>query len=677
MPKSYDISIRLPGTNANVPFLFGATGGIQIGNALKEPSNPTQTDTLKVESLHHGAGRLLDTDPHMYRDTNGKMIGCDARQPGYILPGGALTLLSTIAMKDAANVATLQAYAAAFTEDDGDVVFAAGTQLIHIAVADDTVTEPNFIGVNLITNFDFETDTTGWTTGGTNTIAASTAQFKFGAKSLLCTYQDNDVLASYAIVLPAAASYDSGLWLYIPTNYDGTDLRVRFNSFAGAGGTAELDLSMTVRDAWVFQKFSADFIPVGGDLTGTWELYENGTNATAGRFVYIDDPAIYRGVGAYFTGSVFIWGRDAWLGVRELDGDTYAAYEYDSDKMVFDGSFKHSWAASTRNSLFWFKNLSGVNPQFRWTDRTDQDFDDIDDTADTGFVYGPFTLEIEKAQVTGAGSAGPYVIFATKGGTLWSFDSSEVFVPMTPFEDGGFIDQRFGGKLAFVGTWLMVPSLDGLKRFDPRNISMVDISPPVHQGSYASVGTNDSRQTQAVSTSPSGAIVFSPFLGTDPNALYLEMYSDGMFYHEAVSSLDVNRVWGAIVTHAVDGSGNFTSQLRCYFIAMNDAQDSWLVYRLDMPTAGWQPGPETLAATSGLRTTMLSPRSPDVSVQATQVRLNAQGSSENYFTLYLEMDDGEQIKLGDLQSVSLQSSAVPYAFDIPSQVKPGRRLALA
>ena len=382
-------------------------------------------------------------------------------------------------------------------------------------------------------------------------------------------------------------------------------------------------------------------------------------------------------MGAYFTGSVFIWGRDAWLGVRELDGDTYAAYEYDSDKMVFDGSFKHSWAASTRNSLFWFKNLSGVNPQFRWTDRTDQDFDDIDDTADTGFVYGPFTLEIEKAQVTGAGSAGPYVIFATKGGTLWSFDSSEVFVPMTPFEDGGFIDQRFGGKLAFVGTWLMVPSLDGLKRFDPRNISMVDISPPVHQGSYASVGTNDSRQTQAVSTSPSGAIVFSPFLGTDPNALYLEMYSDGMFYHEAVSSLDVNRVWGAIVTHAVDGSGNFTSQLRCYFIAMNDAQDSWLVYRLDMPTAGWQPGPETLAATSGLRTTMLSPRSPDVSVQATQVRLNAQGSSENYFTLYLEMDDGEQIKLGDLQSVSLQSSAVPYAFDIPSQVKPGRRLALA
>ena len=64
MPKSYDISIRLPGTNANVPFLFGATGGIQIGNALKEPSNPTQTDTLKVESLHHGAGRL---HPHPAR----------------------------------------------------------------------------------------------------------------------------------------------------------------------------------------------------------------------------------------------------------------------------------------------------------------------------------------------------------------------------------------------------------------------------------------------------------------------------------------------------------------------------------------------------------------------------------------------------------------------------------
>jgi len=54
---------------------------------------------------------------------------------------------------------------------------------------------------NLCTNPSFETGTTGWTTGGTNTITKSETVAYRGVYSCKCTYTDNDLLASYAITL--------------------------------------------------------------------------------------------------------------------------------------------------------------------------------------------------------------------------------------------------------------------------------------------------------------------------------------------------------------------------------------------------------------------------------------------------------------------------------------------
>jgi hypothetical protein len=138
---------------------------------------------------------------------------------------------------------------------------------------------------NLITNPSFETNTTGWAASGSNTIAQSTEQEKVGSNSLKCTYQDNAQLAAYAITLTAAA-HVFGIWIYIPANYDGTDLKVDFLNFAGMTGETEGDVDMTKTAVWQF--VVAEGTPVGGDLAGDLRVYENGSTPTAGRFVYID-----------------------------------------------------------------------------------------------------------------------------------------------------------------------------------------------------------------------------------------------------------------------------------------------------------------------------------------------------------------------------------------------------
>ena len=138
---------------------------------------------------------------------------------------------------------------------------------------------------NLVTNPSFETNTTGWATGGTNTIAQTTVRAKFGAYALRATYQDTEGLADYGITLTAAA-HTLVAWVYIPAVYDGTQLALKFSAFAGAGGTLSVNLDMTIRGEW--QKAVVDGTPVAGDLVGILRLREDGAAPTAGRFVDID-----------------------------------------------------------------------------------------------------------------------------------------------------------------------------------------------------------------------------------------------------------------------------------------------------------------------------------------------------------------------------------------------------
>ena len=72
---------------------------------------------------------------------------------------------------------------------------------------------------NLCVNPSFETNTTGWSASGTNTIAQSSDAQMFGNYSLKATYQDNTTLASDSITLPTTnTTYTLTAWLNVPAN---------------------------------------------------------------------------------------------------------------------------------------------------------------------------------------------------------------------------------------------------------------------------------------------------------------------------------------------------------------------------------------------------------------------------------------------------------------------------
>lgn len=519
---TYDVVIRLP-DGKSFPYLYGAKGGLSIGHGLLEPSAPSRVDTIPIQTLHHGYGRIVATDPAMARDSNGEQVFCDLRQPGFIMPGGALELLDTVAIEIPDDLENSEVYGAAFTTDAGDVVFGVGKQLIQIDAETEAVT----------------------------------------------------------------------------------------------------DFTVSMSDV--------------------------------------------------FSGSVVEWNRDAWLGVcSAADYGSVGAYNYDEDDLNTTNTYMFSWAASNRNAIFWIRNRTGAAPQFRWSDRTDQDFGAFN----TNFIYpnatNAYVLEIPKALVTGMGSAGQYVLFASKGGNIWGFNAQEVFVPLTPDQTGGFIDNRFGGPMRYVGSWLLVPNIDGIGRFDPRNVSLTDISPSVHQGSTPLLSENDDKRAYYTSTTPTGALIAAGYLGADTNILQLEMYEDGMFWHPALLNLgDVSRIWAMIVTR-YKTSGQFTSQLKAFIIAADADYTNWEIYKLDLATAAWSPGPAMLADVSGFRTGFYTTRPPDINASPTQIRGYAQASDDNPITLNLLVDNDESET-----QVGIIVNSGPFVLPVPADVPAGRKFAVS
>lgn len=171
-----------------------------------------------------------------------------------------------------------------------------------------TVTKEKFhiikpkAATNLCTNPSFETGTTGWTTGGTNTIATSAVQQRRGVYSLKCTYTDNDLLASYSITL-TDTDHVASMDIYIPSDYEGTELTLTWTGFTSGTVVAGL-ADMTIRDTW--QRVHAHINPDSGDLAGTLTLSETGTNGDATEFIYIDGVLIEADTAptTYFDGDI-------------------------------------------------------------------------------------------------------------------------------------------------------------------------------------------------------------------------------------------------------------------------------------------------------------------------------------------------------------------------------------
>jgi hypothetical protein len=137
---------------------------------------------------------------------------------------------------------------------------------------------------NLCTNPSFEIGTTGWGTGGSNTIASSTVWSMRGNRSLKCTYQDNTVLASDSITVPAAGDYTLTAWVYVPQDWDGGIIYLSDSGFTGA--TREYRaISADVMGQWV--RIETGVTVDAGDLSGSFRVNTNSA-PSAGKFIYVD-----------------------------------------------------------------------------------------------------------------------------------------------------------------------------------------------------------------------------------------------------------------------------------------------------------------------------------------------------------------------------------------------------
>jgi hypothetical protein len=174
---------------------------------------------------------------------------------------------------------------------------------------------------NKITNPSFETDTAGWAVGGTNTLVQSSVEARWGQDSGKATYQDNAILAAFSFTATAVA-HALSVYLWIPTAYNGTNLRLEASNFVGATGTLAVDANMDIRDRW--QRLSLSFTPAGGDLVGELKIAERGTVPTAGRFVYLDGAQAETGTsaGLYTDGDQVAC---AWTGTAHASTSTRTA----------------------------------------------------------------------------------------------------------------------------------------------------------------------------------------------------------------------------------------------------------------------------------------------------------------------------------------------------------------
>lgn len=136
---------------------------------------------------------------------------------------------------------------------------------------------------NLATNPSFETDTTGWTTIGTNTITRTDEQWRRGFYSLKCTYGNSGALALQLVTL-TATNTAAGIDIYIPSGYTGTQISFEFASFVGMTGTTSVDADMTITDDW--QRIDMVALPDAGGLNGALRVGVTGT--PTGEYIYID-----------------------------------------------------------------------------------------------------------------------------------------------------------------------------------------------------------------------------------------------------------------------------------------------------------------------------------------------------------------------------------------------------
>lgn len=189
------------------------------------------------------------------------------------------------------TIAALSPYSSTLQLNAGETVL--GVEMDTVWTAADVqlrVARNSALVQNRITNGGFETNTAGWTTNGTDTIASSGLQFTFGTKSCLVTYQDNVTLMDYSAAAITNEPYTVSAYVRIPTNYDGGGIALKQLNFTVAASQAAADMSK--RDVW--QRLTLTFTP-GVDVTGNFQIINTGAAPTAGRTINVDGAQLELG----------------------------------------------------------------------------------------------------------------------------------------------------------------------------------------------------------------------------------------------------------------------------------------------------------------------------------------------------------------------------------------------
>ncbi len=147
---------------------------------------------------------------------------------------------------------------------------------------------------NMVSNPSFETGTTGWSTGGTNTLTREADMYfeqgtppMFGAYAAKLTYQDNNALGIYTFasgILTASTQYTASCWVWLDDAWDGGPIGLNISQFT----SATIDTATTTEstaDRWTRLEI---IFTLDTDVAGEIRVINTSGSPTAGRLIWID-----------------------------------------------------------------------------------------------------------------------------------------------------------------------------------------------------------------------------------------------------------------------------------------------------------------------------------------------------------------------------------------------------
>lgn len=122
---------------------------------------------------------------------------------------------------------------------------------------------------NLCTNPSVETNTTGWSAISTNTIERYNLEQKFGDWSLRGNYKGtSESLFEYSFEPDYFSTFEVSAWVYVPSSWSGTQIRMQIANFGSASGTLTADANMSLTDQWQELRltFTMSVLDTAGDI---------------------------------------------------------------------------------------------------------------------------------------------------------------------------------------------------------------------------------------------------------------------------------------------------------------------------------------------------------------------------------------------------------------------------